>query len=71
MAGATEADLLKRATMRLEPVLNREGVVAFYDVYVCTAGGCLRWIGSHRTKEQCEVSFKAFHDSVPRTIKAN
>ena len=44
------------------PVMDENGRVVLYDMYVPT-GGALQWIGSRRTLEQCQDSFDAYFRS--------
>jgi hypothetical protein len=56
---------VKMASWRARPVVDRDGAIVLYDIYVSAPGSGEEWIGSRRTLEQCRESFNAYFRSVP------
>jgi len=55
----------KIAAWQARPVVDKDGAVVLYDIYVDTPGSREKWIGSRRTMEQCRDAFEAYSRSLP------
>jgi hypothetical protein len=45
---------------QFRPIVDKDGQVVLHDIYVSHGRGPQQWIGSRRTKEQCQDAVDAY-----------